>query len=212
MDILEPANRPYLERHKLVIENETEYIPSSFRFLEAQKGLRPGKIHLFIGSSGSGKSTFTRALISSIAKGHKVLVWLSEESTDDFIMALTKAEISEEILENIKIISENPNPGPKELVIYQMRMEELITQYNPDVVFFDNITTCERYSELNPFGGQSGFVSWLKGLTFKRKFALFVVAHTSSAIKENQGRLRMRSILTLKVFILALLVLPRPAR
>jgi len=129
--------------NKMHEETSHVYIDSDFNFLKCHKGLRPGQMHVLIGTSGSGKSTVVRKIILDSAKEHKVLLWLSEESRQDFIAALSKNFPKPDVAKNIKIISEfdvckNHNASHEQIFT---EYEKCVKAINPSVVFFDNITT-----------------------------------------------------------------------
>jgi len=176
--------------NKIREENSHVYINSDFNFLKCHNGLRPGQMHILIGTSGSGKSTVVRKIILDSAKKHKVLLWLSEESREDFITALSKNFPQPETARNIKIVSEfdvckDHNVNHEQVF---SEYEKHVKSINPSVVFFDNITTSRMYMGLRPSDQEA--MAWkLKGLQNSIDTPVFIVAHTRADVTDTNARI-----------------------
>jgi KaiC/GvpD/RAD55 family RecA-like ATPase len=66
--------------------NKTFFSHSRFKFIEKHKGLRPGLMHVLLGTTGSGKTTLSRSILSDICKRDKVLFYSTEETKDQFMI------------------------------------------------------------------------------------------------------------------------------
>jgi len=171
-------------------ESAHVYFESTFSFLKAHKGLRPGEMHLLLATSGSGKSTLTRKIMMDCAEQYSVLAWLSEETRENFVSALSSNYPKKEIAENIKIISEmgiDPRYTNNPINLFN-KFADHIKLLNPRVVFFDNITTSRMYMGLRP--NEQDAMAWrLKNLFEELGIACFLVAHTKSEVSDSMARL-----------------------
>lgn len=179
---------------RLLEEIKTVYIKSKFGFLQSHLGLRPGKMHLLLSTSGAGKSSLTRALMKEISMGHKISIYLSEESTEDFQTYLAQAAIPERCIKNMSVISEvdEENSGKNKAEMFDTFSE--FAQQRADVFFFDNITTSLFYNnQKNEV--QSAVARKIKQMTAKMGYAMFIVAHTATSITDyNQQILTVNDL------------------
>lgn len=165
------------------------HIGSKFGFLSSHNGLRPGCIHTLMGISGGGKSTMIRSLVRDFAfhadnaQPHPkvMLVWLSEESGEDFRAELSRGVPDHERLFDIKVFSELEVDHSKTL------LSELLMDFQPDVFLFDNITTSRFYQDKKT-DEQSKFCWWIKKLSKDNKIATVLIAHTGAAVTESMSR------------------------
>lgn len=164
----------------IAAENEHNYFESDFNFLKAHNGLRPGCIHVLLASSGAGKSSIIRKIALDSGKSSSVMVWLSEETREDFICALKNSHpgdaVGEKIIlcEEVEIEKKDSHPS----VILQ-KFRDLILEHNPRIVILDNLTTSRMYMNLRP-NEQDNVVSEIKALCKVQEIALLVVMHTRS--------------------------------
>lgn len=170
-------------------QNETVFIPSYFNFLSAHCGLRPGEPHLLLGTTGSGKSTLARKILIDTCKNHKTLLWLSEESRDDVLIATSKLSHGRENFSRVIVQSEldiddRVLRDPKKVLA---EFKNRVMLEKPDVVFFDNITTSAIYP--SDFSVQDAVARELKLFFKKTGIACFIIAHTGSGINESTGKL-----------------------
>tara|TARA_Y100001963_G_C6791397_1_gene455600 strand:- start:5668 stop:6513 length:846 start_codon:yes stop_codon:yes gene_type:complete len=185
----------------LLKERETTFFYSDFKFLNAHKGHRPGNLHLYLGVAHGGKSTLIRSLIldalKKVSVGKKVLVWLSEETENDFLIEFSMAlktldqKDAEILFKKLLIHSEMSfskhfkNEGMATKFNYFV---DAINKEDVEICFFDNITTSEFYMD-QPIETQSYFVKQLKEKTGECKKPLVLVAHTGAEVTENSHRL-----------------------
>lgn len=175
------------QRKEIQEENDFEYFPTDFIFLKEHKGLRPGCIHLLISNSGSGKSCLMRKILIDTAQKKDVLLWLSEETKEDFLLATNDANIYSEIQKNIKIITEmsfDKKIAANSKSLY-FHFEKAILSLNPKAVFLDNLTTSRMYLNLRP--AQQDELIWdIKNLCAKHGCPIFIVMHTRSEFSNNR--------------------------
>lgn len=164
---------------------------SMFFFLKAHKGYRKGNIHLLLGSSGGGKSTLVRSmLIDALPRvSKKILVWLSEETADDFKMEISKTGLIDHgrsLLDKMDIFSEQDSDikNCDEMFFY---LSELLSQNKYDMVFLDNITTSLIYMDRRP-NEQASVSKELKKLCQKIDIPMILIAHTGAEISDTTPR------------------------
>lgn len=169
----------------LQIDNDVTYVESRYNFLKGHAGLRPGCMHVLIGTKGSGKSTIVRSILQDCSK-YRCLVWLSEESMSDFQLGIGRLKLPEKQLKNLRVLSEKELDAKykRDLGTYLNYIEERIKELTPHVVIFDNITTSRVYNSLRP-GDQAHFIDSLSALADKYTFPLLVVAHTKKGVRDN---------------------------
>lgn len=172
-------------------ENETQYFTSKFSFLNNHKGMRPGCVHLLVGTSGSGKSSLARELIIDCAKTGKVLTWLSEESEDSYSMLVNEACPHDAIKNNIKLISEMTAPVDifKSVKTFIEYLKETLVYSEAKILFIDNITTSYLYSDAVKIQGQTEAATALRVMASQFKIPIFVIAHTQKGIFDNNSHL-----------------------
>lgn len=150
---------------------------SKFNFFKSHRGVRENKMHLLISPTGAGKSTFVRSIICDMVfqnKDKKILLWLTEESIDDFRQEFSATVPVHEILENITMISEKgTNPTETEV---QQAIEDAVSIVEPDIIICDNITTSKLYMD-KQVSRQSEVAMWLKDFT--KDTAVFIIAHSN---------------------------------
>jgi len=185
---------------------EKTYLATRIPWLLAHNGLRPSKMHLFIGPAGGGKSSvmFSMVLdmiennVEKFKSGGKILIYLSEESANDFQIALVAMGLcgkAAKIADYIRVISEsdlkgvisvenNTVPDISTSVILR-KIGAFLGEIEPVAFIIDNITTtdpylCDRHEEISPMA---------KGLqllcrAFRIPFLVF--AHTTGQITGPQ--------------------------
>ena len=184
-DSFESATMTDKEKYNLIKESETIFIPSGFNFLKEIKGIRPGKITSLLAPSGVGKSTLARSIAIEAAKNGIVYYWLTEEKKEEFKLGLAKANISNSILNNIKIFSEidcnipiNIDPS-----IFINQMESKLKLMNPILIICDNLTTSSIY--MDRFDIQGEVVGIIGKLVSNLDCGFLTVLHTKSEITDN---------------------------
>ena len=167
---------------------DTRHVSSKFGFLSAHNGLRNGKLHVMMGSSHSGKSTLLRSLVFDALDNNpdkKLMVFLSEETTDDFIREIAVSKYrSKKGLDRLIVYSSFDSKKPttlRELVL-------LVRETSPDIFFFDNITTAAFYEEAS-VKNQGQMVYVLKDLAKEMNIPFYIVVHTGADVVDNMKRM-----------------------
>lgn len=178
----------------LIEENEQTHFASKLRFLQQHKGIRKGKLHTILGIEGGGKSTLTRTILldvtASLKKGKKVAIYLSEETSTDFITALAYSGVFENaqvLVDRMEIYSEQDEHN--HLNTEAQHFEELKYFYfdeSFDVVLIDNMTTATIYADKHP-ERQKEIMKRIKNVAQNKEKATILIAHTSKEIKENSN-------------------------
>ena len=174
------ASKIELDKEKIAeykTQSNTIYFNTKINFLHQHKGLRPNKMHLLIAPTHAGKSTLVRTLLIDFVfrnKDKKVLLVLSEETKDDFLAEFSNGVPDDDVLGNIRILSEQDwsNADIEEI---QKNIKDHINHFCIDMVFFDNITTSKLYNDRS-VKEQSQVSTWLKNLT--KHTSLFLIAHS----------------------------------
>lgn len=188
------AKTAYAEQDKLdeLVEiNNKIFFKVRFNFINGHRGLRPGKIHLILGTAGSGKSTLIRSIIGDCAVDKKVLLILSEEEIEDFQIASATQGITAKRMKNIHIISELGIPQEIRLNKHKFKkyIEVQVFLLRPDIIVWDNLTTSVTYEMLRP-AEQTEYILWLKMLIKnKMRIPIIIVAHTKAGVSDNQPTL-----------------------
>lgn len=169
--------------------HQGQFHETRFNFLQAHLGLRPAQNHFLLGTAGCGKSSLSRAIQIDCAKNKKILIHLSEEKIEDYKYKLNTQLNDKEILKNIFIVSENQrdNHFKQGFTNFFNWFENNIKTFEPEVVFFDNLTTSYLWTSLGLKGQEEALVKFNNiaedtGLTF------FHVLHTKKDITDTTVR------------------------
>lgn len=161
---------------------------TALNFLKEHNGLRPKKMHLFLGVPSGGKSTLRNTIIYDFAINNptkRIFLWLSEETIEDFKSDISRNEKLFKSIGNLFIFSESEN-----LKKFKIRresrdfFEECCLKSNADLFIFDNITTSRLYG--NTPAEQEDFSNEIKTIIANANLAGIIFAHTSSGIKQGQ--------------------------
>lgn len=169
---------------------ENTYLHTNLGFLKEHNGLRPGCLHLVIGTTSGGKSTLVRTMIKDILTNNQsadVLLWLSEESTEEARKEMVSVNLDDFQARCVTVISEQEY-SLSDTSIFRMEMIETIAREKPEVVILDNLTTSNCYNDLRP-KQQSEMVAGLKVLAQEHQFALVIIAHTNANVDLNCNRM-----------------------
>jgi len=180
-----------IEKEVLIEDASKIQWDTNFNFLKQHNGLRNGKIHLVLGTTGAGKSTLTRTLVCdslSNLKGSKMAgIWLSEETTQEFKMEFSRTQY-EDRTDNFHVASEL-NPAIRERVKTPKGFLNVICQYieklNLKLLFIDNITTSYAYVNGRGIENQNEIANGLKDIASKYSIPIVVIAHTNAEISDN---------------------------
>lgn len=169
-----------LRKDELIFETDMQ-------FLKQHNGFRPKSIHLLIGTPGGGKSTFRNTIIFDFIKNNtekKILLWLSEETLEDFENDLADNPLMVACCKNLVIFSEQDSYTQVSSVKNKAEFIcENIIKSQCDLFIFDNITTSQCYGA--SFEAQDSFSNSFKSLLTKTKSSALLLAHTGSSIKEG---------------------------
>lgn len=181
------------EKLKLMEENQRYYFGEPrFEFLKAHRGLRPGEMHLLLGSQGKGKSTLSRSIaLDLLSKGFKVF-WLSTEETRKQMktsFAFLQAENKE--LANLNFMHEDDLKvvagDLTNLDGYFQYLDFVFRHSDNNVFLLDNLTTSTFYDSQPP-SQQTLYVEKLRELMRKKRDIPFlIVAHTGKNVKDSVG-------------------------
>jgi KaiC/GvpD/RAD55 family RecA-like ATPase len=166
------------------IDSNSVHYVSNFNFLKSHKGIRRNKLHLLIAPTHAGKSTLVRSLLCDFIfrnKGKKILLWLTEESKEEFRQEFSSTVPAHDILANISIVSEMDTDSDAETI--QKNISEFVDYYKYDAVFVDNITTSRVYMDKST-AVQSDAALWFK--TLKKSTSLFLIAHANTSDFNNR--------------------------
>lgn len=155
--------------------------PSAFRFLNAHKGWREGKLHTILGVSHGGKSTLVRTIIIDALEGkNQVGIILSEESEIDFLIETSDSGFDK--FDNLNIYEELSKDFSSASE-YMSKVETFIIEYGIKILFLDNITTSFCYMD-RKVGEQGIIAKAFKNLAIKYNIPIVIVAHTGAHVTE----------------------------
>ena len=160
-----------------------------FNFLQSHLGLRPGQNHFLLGTAGCGKSSLSRAIQIDCAKKNKILIHLSEEKIEDYKYKLNTQLNDKSILKNIYIVSENQrdNHFKQGLGSFFHWFESNIKEFQPSIVFFDNLTTSYLWTSLGLKGQEESLVRF-SNIAEDTNLSFFHVLHTKKDITDTTVR------------------------
>jgi energy-coupling factor transporter ATP-binding protein EcfA2 len=171
-----------------------KHFTSKYFFLNSHNGLRRGKLHMFLAPSGSGKTTLTKSLLIDFLRNNpekKVALYLTEETTEEFKLELSRAETNQEF-KRLFIFSEEDDDtphitSPKEMLNV---LEGFMSEVKPDIIIIDNLTTSAVYDDLKP-AHQGLLVKRIKQGVRSHNVAGVVFAHTGGEV-DNSKKMLLR--------------------
>jgi len=164
------------------------YHPSRFSFLKAVNGLRKGCLNGFIGTTGSGKSTLLKTIIAD-SSNMKCMVWLSEETAKEYQVKIQRALNNKDDIKNIYFIEERELDSNKTPEVFLAKFEKIAYEIRPKIIFIDNITSSNFYSDdLNP-AQQGASATFLSRLAKKVNIPIVFVAHTKKGVNDTYSGL-----------------------
>lgn len=181
------------ETEKMLMSEDSSKIQwlTHFNFLKQHNGLRNGKLHVFLGTTGAGKSTLTRTLICdclSNLKGSKNAgIWLSEETVQDFKLEFSRSGY-EQCTDNFILTSELYPEIRKRITTPESFLNvvsKFIEKFKLKLLFLDNITTSFSYINGRGIEAQNKIANGLKDIAAKYGIPLVVIAHTNAEISDN---------------------------
>lgn len=149
------------------------------------RGFRRGEVHTLVGTKGSGKSTWSKTILSELAASERgVLLYISEENREKYVLDLNRcfrlnnntSINAKRYLDNI-IVKSELDFTPDEPEIFFETIEKIIELGNIECFVFDNFTTA-YLSEL-PIQQQSKLLRRFKELANKCNIPVVLFFHTS---------------------------------
>ncbi len=185
----------YLTSDEMIKEKkdlEQSEFRSGLRVFRDHNGFRKGELHTFIGTKGSGKSTWSKTINSEIVYNNKsVLLYISEENRAKYVYSINASmrlmkkseEQIKDYLENIIVVSEldEKMTTPQEFFDH---VRYLIKTLELDIFILDNFTT-SFLSEL-PINIQSKVLRDLKKLADELDIPILVFFHTGKLKKGSE--------------------------
>lgn len=160
---------------------------SGLSFMDDHFGPRPGCIHTLLGSTGKGKSTLVQSLILKWAIKDKVLLYLSEESTDRVeLKFFEKSENASYLSSKLHVTHERDilkNINYNDYKSLLICIEEKIKSSEAKILVFDNLTTSQFYE--NRLQNANGLLAGLRDLADKYHIPVFLICHTKKGINET---------------------------
>jgi RecA-family ATPase len=192
MDELEDAYMSDAEYNTRQLVDKMNFWPVPFWFLQEHRGFRPGKLHVFLGATSSGKSTLIRTiiyhLVDKLQEGKTILIWLSEEARVDFVRQLKSiGDLPKENLKRIKIVSEVDSRPRMETHLETLERFKMAV-LGKDMVIIDNITTGRLYDQEKP-QRQSEVAQMIKEIAVEKNIPVILMAHPTKA--KGMSRRRM---------------------
>lgn len=176
--------------------NKMRLFQSDFEFLMSHNGIRPNMLHGLMGTTGSGKSTLMKSIIAEVASKERVLVWLSEEEVKEYQLGIRRAATLLDldvptVLNNLRFVEEKTLDEfyvKTQADLFSM-FEDMVVESDANVVFIDNMSTSQFYSDEIKVSGQSRSAVFLSKVTKKLNVSIFYVIHTSKNVFDNMDRL-----------------------
>lgn len=198
-----------VDLNDVVVQEKNIQFKTRFKFLLSHNGIRENKLHTLLAPTHAGKSTIVRSMITDVMTMNpdkRILIWLSEESADDFKQELKKCLPSSMNTKNIFVFSDidyNEQMSEMDNKKIMCSIENNLFHYDIDLMFIDNITTSKIYNDCT-IKEQSKYSTWLKNLT--KECTVFCIAHTNTndfnnrLISENDIR-GSKTIVNLSEFL-----------
>ena len=180
------------EAISLKIQNEATENQTNLPFLMEHRGLRTGKLHIILSSTGAGKSTLVRTILLDFINNNEgdVLLWLSEETTEDF---KTNASYLSDfhLFNNRLVIRSEVDPEVSAITNKSSNPQNLLLKTLSDtgvnnfsLIIFDNITTSSIYTD--NITTQQEMAAKIKELSQRSNCPFVIVAHTSKNEKTKK--------------------------
>jgi archaellum biogenesis ATPase FlaH len=190
------------QREYFRAKSEHIFFKSNLRFLREHGGFRPTNMHLFLANASGGKSTMVRTLVIDLLEcGANVLLWLSEETTEQYLIEFEKSGYDNYEEESFTIYSEvdyRLDNLDKEVEEQSNSIAEdidtLVMAREIDIIIYDNITTSIFYMQRPPYQ-QASFAWKLKSKANSWALPMVIIAHTNDKVSEdNHDMIRMNDI------------------
>lgn len=185
-----PDQQQIAERNKHL---QTTYFKSKFYFLRSHNGFRPGCLHGLLGVMSGGKSSLAKVLIAEAAYQGKTLVWLTEESRQDYVADFAKiipADVLPRVLSNVLWLEEKALPATvaDNIDAFYSYMQNQIARAGCKALFIDNITTSRIYDGSLGKNSFSKTSKWLSKIAKALSLPIIYLVHTRKEITANYHR------------------------
>jgi energy-coupling factor transporter ATP-binding protein EcfA2 len=177
-------------------ELNTRSFNSNLKVFRDHFGFRNGELHTFVGTKGSGKSTWSKTILSEIlAQGKRVFLYISEEPINKYITSLNvhfrkvyrDKEMVEDSLSRMYVVSEMDDFDMCNEKNFFPYLDSAVAQCKIDLLLFDNFTT-SFLSEIN-INDQSKTLRRFKELAMGYNIPVLMFFHTSkgSNLRDMNG-------------------------
>ena len=158
---------------------------SGLKIFSDHNGFISGELHTFVGTKGSGKSTWSKTILSDLCYSERgVLLYISEERKDKYVNGLNSAfrmmknsdDSVKRYLDNIIVIGELDDDIKTPKTFFES-IRTLVKTCELEIVLIDNFTT-SFLSEL-PVSQQSAVLRGIKALADELNVPILVFFHTA---------------------------------
>jgi ABC-type iron transport system FetAB ATPase subunit len=158
---------------------------SGLNVFSDHNGFIDGELHTFIGTKGSGKSTWSKTIMCELAYAEKgTLLYVSEERKNKYLQGINRVfrlssatpEQTKNYLDNIIVVSEIDEKIKDETTFFTM-LKELVESCELDIIIIDNFTT-SFMSEL-PINKQSAILRRIKAMADVLNIPVVMFFHTA---------------------------------
>jgi hypothetical protein len=175
---------------ELIAWLKEEWWHSRFTFLSQLRGLRLGCTHGLHGTTGSGKSSLLKDILSDCLKAEECFLISTEENIKRVVADLKLIDATTPI-QHLKYYHKDDTPEEvrgnyKELWRWYM---ELILSSGCRAIFWDNPSTSDFYSVGMSLAGQEYLWEQLQKLVRQHNLMLFYTIHTAPSVHDGIGRL-----------------------
>jgi hypothetical protein len=170
--------------------SRVELWPSRFGFLKAHYGVRPGRVSYLLGTTGTGKTSLFKSVISDSLAVASAVVLSTEENALRYMPDIDKAG-KRGLLDRVNFVYEK-NISPlitKSQKNYLAWIEDMLVSSGVKIMFFDNLTTSALYAGSGGVAGQEDAVNKLSEMAQRLDVAIFIAMHTRKEITDNMGRM-----------------------
>ena len=164
---------------RLRAETTFHFPETRFGFLNGHYGLRRKRFHVLGASTGIGKTTIARAIIDDMAKTEKVMVWNTEETKENFEIAMIKSGKGDETARNISFYHESEEckgVDSKNIEEFKRILSMAIVNSGCSILIYDNITTSSFYPDKDS-DQQGRFIRAIREVAIEYNIAVFAIVH-----------------------------------
>lgn len=194
MSLLHTLSSGYLSEDKRDSTKKTLYsekFKSNLKVFSDHDGFIDGELHTIIGTKGSGKSTWSKTILSELIYNNKsVFLYISEERKNKYLLNLNENMLrihrDEEKLaiatDCLTVFSEVDQQTPTVEQVFEL-IKIGVERSESEIILFDNFTT-SFMSEL-PINQQSKILRAFKSLADKLNIPIIMLFHTGKLTQKN---------------------------